>query len=206
MNNDKGTIYLIQPAELVGTDRYNIICSTKNDLDTFKKDYKKETRFIDSRECENPFDVEQEVKSWFNSKFKLVAGKKYFEGNETDIKREFNDVISKIILEDEVCVLCSDSGISYWSDGVYGNCLECCCIDCGKNCTCTICDKCDTRINAEYNHQCKLCTRCNTFREYECNTSQEHECICNKCIICGIYSYLRTNKHCDKCYDNKLAV
>jgi len=30
------------------------------------------------------------------------------------------------------CDTCADTGTSYWSDDVYGNCLDCCCIDCGE--------------------------------------------------------------------------
>jgi hypothetical protein len=37
----------------------------------------------------------------------------------------------------DCCHSCRNTGISYWSDGIYGACLECCCIDCGKrNCEC----------------------------------------------------------------------
>jgi hypothetical protein len=99
MNNEKGTIYLIQPAELVGTERYKIGCSSKNDLERCKKGYKKGTRFIDIRECNDPFAVEREVKTSFNIKFNLVAGKEYFEGNEADIKKEFNDIVSNFTLK-----------------------------------------------------------------------------------------------------------
>jgi hypothetical protein len=95
MNNKKGTIYLVQPAELVGTERYKIGCSATNDLERCKKGYKKGTRFMDIRECDDPFVVEREVKIRFNTKFNLVAGKEYFEGNEADIKKEFNDVVCK---------------------------------------------------------------------------------------------------------------
>lgn len=95
MNKEKGTIYLIQPAELVGTQRYKIGCSAKNDLERCKKGYKKGSRFMNIQECDDPFTVEREVKIRFNSKFKLVAGKEYFEGNEDDIKKEFNDVVYK---------------------------------------------------------------------------------------------------------------
>ena len=98
MINNKGTIYLIQPAELVGTKRYKIGCSAKNDLERCKKGYKKGTRFMDIRECNDPFALEQEVKTCFNSKFNLIAGKEYFEGNEADIKKAFNDVVSKFNL------------------------------------------------------------------------------------------------------------
>jgi hypothetical protein len=109
MNNEKGTIYLIQPAELVGTERYKIGCSAKNDLERCKKGYKKGTRFIDIRECDDPFAVEREVKTRFNTKFKLIAGKEYFQGNEADIKKEFNDIVSKFTslerydVPDDVC-------------------------------------------------------------------------------------------------------
>ena len=47
----KGIIYFIQPAELVGTNRYKIGCSKNANLDRCKKGYKKETRFICIMEC-----------------------------------------------------------------------------------------------------------------------------------------------------------
>jgi len=94
MNNEKGTVYLVQPAELVGTNRYKIGCSAKNDLERCKKGYKKGTRFMNIQECDDPFGVERKLKIRFRAKFKLVAGKEYFEGNEEDIKREFIDVVS----------------------------------------------------------------------------------------------------------------
>ena len=47
MINDKGLLYLIQPAELVGTQRYKIGYSKNNDLTKFRKDYKKGSRFLD---------------------------------------------------------------------------------------------------------------------------------------------------------------
>ena len=65
---------------------------------------------MDIRECDDPFELEREVKSRFNSIFNLIAGKEYFEGNEADIKKEFNDVVSKftslkaIVFENELNV------------------------------------------------------------------------------------------------------
>ena len=38
-----GIIYLLQPAELVGTDRFKFGCSTNNNLDRCKNGYKKGT-------------------------------------------------------------------------------------------------------------------------------------------------------------------
>lgn len=98
METTKGTIYLLQPAELVGTERFKIGCSSKNDFIRCKNGYKKGTRYISVMECEEPFMIEIEIKKSFNSKFKLVAGKEYFEGNEDDIKREFNEIVYKFTI------------------------------------------------------------------------------------------------------------
>ena len=170
MNNDTGIIYLLQPAELVGTNHYKIGCSKKNDLGRLKS-YKIGTRYMDIRECGNPHDVETKVKDSFKNKFTLVAGTEYFKGNEIDIKKEFNDVMVKIlydskvcdskvcdskVCDNKVCDACDDSGTSYWSDGIYGNCMMCCCIECGekkKFCTCITCDKCGYTINSKDKHQ-----------------------------------------------------
>ena len=35
------------------------------------------------------------------------------------------------------CMACQETRRSYWTDGIYGSCLECCCIDCGeRKCKC----------------------------------------------------------------------
>ncbi len=39
MSNNKGIIYLVQPTELIGTSRYKIGCSAKNDLERCKTGY-----------------------------------------------------------------------------------------------------------------------------------------------------------------------
>ncbi len=100
----------------------------------------------------------------------------------------------------DLCNSCGGSGISYWSDDIYGSCLECCCINCGKkNCTCIKCNNCDKMILYGDAHKCKLCIKCDRF--IDCDYDSDNECNCNKCIICGKYARLRTNKHCDMCYD-----
>jgi len=83
-----GTLYFIQPAELVGTPRYKIGCSATNDMVRCKS-YRKGTRYLMVLECEHPFSVEAVVKSRFNSLFQRVAGKEYFEGDELDMRRVF---------------------------------------------------------------------------------------------------------------------
>lgn len=89
-----GTIYLIQPAELIDTNRFKIGCSATNNLERCKKGYKKGSRYIIIMECQKPFEIEKEIKKVFNDKFKLIAGKEYFEGNEEDIKKVFHDTVS----------------------------------------------------------------------------------------------------------------
>lgn len=37
------------------------------------------------------------------------------------------------------CIVCGETGRSYWMDGIYGPCLECCCMNCSernRNCKC----------------------------------------------------------------------
>jgi hypothetical protein len=87
-------LYLIQPAELVGTQRYKIGYSKNNDITKFRKDYKKGSRFLDIYEYDNSPLLVREIRNNFNNKFKLVAGRTYYEGNETDIKKNFNAIIS----------------------------------------------------------------------------------------------------------------
>jgi len=98
MINDKGLLYLIQPAELVGTSRYKIGYSKNNDLNKFRKDYKKGSRFLDIYEYDRSPLLVREIRNNFATKFKLVAGRTYYEGNENDIKKNFNAIINNYAL------------------------------------------------------------------------------------------------------------
>lgn len=95
--SNSGIIYLIQPCELVGTNRYKIGCSGKNTLDRIKKGYKSGTRYIHIAECDNPFSVEKEIKKLFNIQFNLIAGKEYYEGDETSMRNLFISIINSVI-------------------------------------------------------------------------------------------------------------
>jgi len=83
-----GILYFIQPAELVGTNRFKVGCSAKNDLSRVKS-YKVGTRTIMILQCEDPFGVEQKVLQEFNTRFHKIAGNEYFEGNEIDMRTVF---------------------------------------------------------------------------------------------------------------------
>jgi len=98
MINEKGLLYLIQPAELVGTSRYKIGYSRTNNLNKFRKDYKKGSRFLDIYEYDHSPLLVREIRNNFNNKFKLVAGRTYYEGNENDIKKNFNAIINSYAL------------------------------------------------------------------------------------------------------------
>lgn len=92
MEKEVGIIYLIQPAELVGTQRFKIGCSSKNTLDRIKS-YRKGTRYLYICECENPFKLEKIIKESFNNKFILIAGREFFEGNEQEMCKLFSEIL-----------------------------------------------------------------------------------------------------------------
>jgi len=88
----KGIIYFIQPAELIGTDRFKIGCSGNPDLDRCKKGYKKGSRYISIMECNDPFELENKIKKTFLIKFKLFCGNEYFCGDEKLMLKEFLEI------------------------------------------------------------------------------------------------------------------
>ncbi len=88
-----GIVYLIQPAELVGTGRYKIGCSSKPTLNRCIDGYKNGTRYITVNECFEPMILEQKIIKSFNKKFKLTAGREYFEGNEDDMFFQFMKLV-----------------------------------------------------------------------------------------------------------------
>lgn len=87
-----GLLYFIQPAELVGTTRYKIGRSSKNDLSRLRA-YRTGTRMILILECENDIQIEARLIDAFNSQFPRVAGKEWFEGNEKDMRALFYDIV-----------------------------------------------------------------------------------------------------------------
>jgi len=90
-----GILYLIQPAELVGTKRYKIGCSNKSTLERVKKGYKVGSRYLHIMECNNPLKIEKLIKFDFNNHFTLIAGSEYFEGDEEEMKKIFYEKYSE---------------------------------------------------------------------------------------------------------------
>lgn len=89
-----GLLYFIQPAELVGTTRYKIGRSSKNDLSRLRA-YRAGTRMILILECENDVEIEERLIAAFNSLFPRVAGKEWFEGNEKEMRTLFYDIVTQ---------------------------------------------------------------------------------------------------------------
>ena len=89
-----GIVYLIQPNILIGTDRYKIGCSGKNNLQRIKS-YGDNTRIIAINECDNPFLLEKQLKCEFTKKFKILSGKEYFIGDSKLMEKEFLETVFK---------------------------------------------------------------------------------------------------------------
>lgn len=89
---EKGIIYFIQPAELVGTDRYKIGCSKINNLKRCNS-YRKGSRYICIMECNDILVLESKIKKVFKEKYKLCAGTEYFIGNEEKMFKTFINLV-----------------------------------------------------------------------------------------------------------------
>jgi len=90
----EGTVYFIQPTELINTNKYKIGMSRENDLCRLKK-YHKGTRFICVMSCKYPVTLESILKTCFKSKYKLIAGSEYFEGNQDEMLEDFLEIIKE---------------------------------------------------------------------------------------------------------------
>lgn len=86
-------VYLIQPCELVGTNRYKIGMSSLSNLSRLKS-YKNGSRYICFFECEDALIVERKLINEFNDRFKLIAGNEYFEcKSEAKMIELFMDIV-----------------------------------------------------------------------------------------------------------------
>ena len=94
---DIGTIFLIQPAELVGTNRYKIGFIHDKNTKEYINNYLDGTRFIIMLECNNLQNIINEKKNILKQKFKLVACDEYYEGKECEIKQFIIAIIDKYL-------------------------------------------------------------------------------------------------------------
>jgi len=89
-----GIVYLIQPAELVGTNKYKIGMSNSASLLRLKA-YKKNTRYLSIMECDNPQITEKNIINMLNNLngCKKFVGREYFECDEKTILSAFTDLV-----------------------------------------------------------------------------------------------------------------
>jgi len=87
-----GLVYIVQPAELVGTDRYKIGMSAFNTLKRFAG-YKNGTRYLCIMETPNAKDVEDKLKERFNTDFSLLCGREFYSGEESAMIRAFLSIV-----------------------------------------------------------------------------------------------------------------
>lgn len=90
-----GYVYLVQPAELSGTNRFKIGMSSHSNLNRLRS-YKVGSRYILTFECDDALEVERNLKIVFNKSFKRIAGREYFEVDcEAKMIKLFVDVVMK---------------------------------------------------------------------------------------------------------------
>lgn len=74
-------VYLVQPVELVGTNRYKIGMSSLSNLNRVRS-YKNGTRYLCIFEKPNALAIEKKLKQAFNRKYKLIGGNEYFQADD----------------------------------------------------------------------------------------------------------------------------
>lgn len=97
-----GIVYLIQPCELIKTNRYKIGMSRKTDLSRMKA-YKNGTRYIFICECKDALKLEKILIKAFNKKYTRIAGREYFEINEPE----------ELMIEYFISIVMNDKKIIY---------------------------------------------------------------------------------------------
>lgn len=85
---EEGIIYLVQPAELVETDRFKIGFSSKPTLD-WKNKYQQGSRFICLMESPGCPILKNIICAQFKKKYDMIAGPDCFEGDEKEIIQDF---------------------------------------------------------------------------------------------------------------------
>lgn len=80
--------------------------------------------------------IEKEIKDQFKECYHLVRGSEWFQGDVKQMKNDIDKIIENMNNDDiakggsdcendDVCIACNGSGISYWNDDIHGECLGC---------------------------------------------------------------------------------
>ena len=90
-----GIVYLIQPAELVDTDRYKVGCSRETSLKRIITGYNDKTRVILVEDVDEPFAVEKTILTAFATQFTCLSGREFFAGNIDRMRAFFKAIVEK---------------------------------------------------------------------------------------------------------------
>ncbi len=98
-------VYLVQPAELVGTNRYKLGMSSLSNLSRVKS-YKVGTRYLCIFEQVDALATERKLKRAFCDRYRRIAGLEYFEVNdEAGMVKLFMDIATSPSVREPVSVL-----------------------------------------------------------------------------------------------------
>ncbi len=89
-----GIVYLLQPQKYLDTNVYKIGMSSKNKLDR-PRNYGSKSEILLIMNCFNPLHVERKLRFAFNKKFEKCEGNEYFQGNITEMKKIFVNIVMK---------------------------------------------------------------------------------------------------------------
>lgn len=106
--SSEGIVYLIQPSELVGTERYKLGCSGKSSTQRLNA-YKKGTRVLCVNLVKKPYFVEKKLKESFLQEFDVVAGNEYFITNdERKMYMKFHEIVGRYFDTEEFSFECDE--------------------------------------------------------------------------------------------------
>lgn len=154
-----GIVYLVQPTELIGTDRYKVGCSLKDDLTRINTGYHKGTTPHLIEKVDNPFEVEKAILQCFRQHFDHVAGNEYFSGDIVVMIQCFKAVTATFTTETVVRVGGAEEVVGDGEEeAVVENELQC-----GK-CGNIFCRKDYLKIHEKkcdgyHKRQCKICLK-----------------------------------------------
>ena len=96
-----GIIYLVQPAQLIGTDRYKLGCSRESGTKRVDIGYNDGTVVHIVEYVDNPFEVERTLVQRFNELFRCVGGREYFAGDIKQMLKCFKTITNALMSDDE---------------------------------------------------------------------------------------------------------
>ena len=89
-----GMVYLLQPADDLGSNCFKIGMSKSNTTKRINQ-YGSKSQIICTRECSNPRDVEKTLIKKFNKLFQLYKGREYFTGDKLKMIECFDQCIKE---------------------------------------------------------------------------------------------------------------